>query len=378
MTNVRGAWFKDKSGDRKYFTIIPNLLWPDIRRISKEPGLAITDHIDELGVALGIYDKWLYTTIKKICGPDGGECFLSTRSLAKMAGMSAGKVSSGKVKLAKAGLIDVIAKKRSASGQPIDHITILDVMPRNIEIEKARAESVHLVNPSSDEHKDSPHEHRGSPGETEEEPMKKNQEEEITDPPPEKPQPNLIAPDKDDQAVIASIIEQTETHPGPCDLARKAVAAQEKAGGNYAIHSSAGGDDGLAALGLFCLYDKRGKRPPKQGTKTYCQQREKISEALRAYDYQQAQPELIEKAAELLCERKADWVNPYYKSFIVDFGAALSDAEYFIKHGRLPESAQKGKSHATHKQIAPHAAARTTYTPEEAAPFIAAIYGDDD
>jgi len=113
------------------------------------------------------------------------------------------------------------------------------------------------------------------------------------------------------------------------------------AGGDYADPAEVGGADNLAAFGLFCLYDKRGKAPPRQGTKEHTQQRDRVRGALRAYGYQQAPSDLIEKAAEIHCERKGDWTNVYYSSFAADFGEALQDAEYFLKHGYLPSDGQK-------------------------------------
>lgn len=124
------------------------------------------------------------------------------------------------------------------------------------------------------------------------------------------------------------------------DLARRTEAARAPSG-NYATPPCAGGDDDLAAFGLFCLYDKRGKQPPKQGTKEHGQQCERVREALRAYGYQQADLQIVEKAAEIHCERKGQWVNVFYKSFVADFGVALQDGEYFIKHGYLPANGNR-------------------------------------
>jgi len=108
--------------------------------------------------------------------------------------------------------------------------------------------------------------------------------------------------------------------------------------------ASAGGADNLARFGLFCLYEKRGKTPPRQGTKEHNQQRKRVSDALRAYGYQQASNELVEKAAEIHCERKGyKWVNVSYKSFAADFGVALQDAEYFLEHGHLPDDGDDQK-----------------------------------
>jgi hypothetical protein len=152
----------DKSQDRRYFTIIPNLLW-----------------VSELG--LRPTDFKLYATIKKVAG-ETGECFMNTRNLAKEAGISVGATSEGKSRLEAAGLIIIVAKPRRRGGQPIDHITIVDIWQRNVEYfmsqekcspDEHSSESVHQVNTSAVEC--SPDEHQCSPGEPEEEPLNKNQ-----------------------------------------------------------------------------------------------------------------------------------------------------------------------------------------------------------
>ena len=150
--------FMDASNDKKYFTIIPNILWAE--------DLKLTAH-----------DLILYTTIKKVAG-ENGTCFMSTYSLAKEAKMSTGQVSKSKQKLAGAGLIEIVTKRRNARGWPVDHITITDIWSRNIEhFQKCSPgeqtpQSVHPVNTSSVNC--SPGERNCSPGETEEEPLKKN------------------------------------------------------------------------------------------------------------------------------------------------------------------------------------------------------------
>ena len=160
---------EDGSGDRQYFAMLPAMFWPDIKIVSSESQEVIqAAHAEELGVELDVYDKWLYATIKRVCGEKGGQCFLSTSGLARLAGMSEGKVSSGKKKLQEAGLITIVSKKRSAKGQAIDHITVLDVWERNIRLIKAR-QSLHVVKASPHEGKPSPGEHKPSPHETEEE-----------------------------------------------------------------------------------------------------------------------------------------------------------------------------------------------------------------
>lgn len=115
----------DESGDRKYFTIVPNIVF------SKDLSLA---------------DFKLYSTIKKIAGP-AGTCYMSTKRLAEEAGMSMGAVSKSKQKLKDEGLITIIRRKRSGQGHAINHVTIVDIWEENI---------LHYM--------------KASPGETEEEP----------------------------------------------------------------------------------------------------------------------------------------------------------------------------------------------------------------
>ncbi len=150
--------FIDASNDKKYFTIIPNILWAE--------DLKLTAH-----------DLLLYTTIKKVAG-EAGVCFMSTRRLAKEAKMSTGQVSTSKQHLANTGLVEIVTKRRNSNGWPVDHITVTDIWGRNIEYFQKRSpgeqtpQSVHQVNTSSVNC--SLGERNCSPGETEEEPLKKN------------------------------------------------------------------------------------------------------------------------------------------------------------------------------------------------------------
>jgi len=134
----------DHSSDRKYFTIIPNLV------------LELPE--------LTVYDIALYAIIKRIAG-ERGECFMTTRRLATEAKMSVGRVSKSKHALVQAGLIRIIRKKRSVKGHAVDHIIIVDIWQRNAE---------YFSKCSSGEQKRSPGEQKRSPGETEEEQMNKN------------------------------------------------------------------------------------------------------------------------------------------------------------------------------------------------------------
>lgn len=102
------AKIKDRSRDRKYFTMIPNMLWT---------------------MGLSVYDLWLYATLKKICGEDG-ECYYSSRQLSNISGVSVGMISRCKESLVRTGLI-AIEDRPSPDGPARDEITICDVWKRN-------------------------------------------------------------------------------------------------------------------------------------------------------------------------------------------------------------------------------------------------------
>lgn len=295
---------EDKSGDRDYFAMVPAMLWPDIKLCSGGSDAdAAAAHAQELGLSLTVHDRWLYVTLKKICGEKGGQCFMSSRGLAKFAGMSAGQLSKSKAKLEQAGLITIIAKKRTAKGWAIDHIMVVDVWGQNIGLIRARQKcspGEQKCSPGEQiEPKCSPHEQKCSPGETEEEPI-------------------------EEEPRVEEEPEKKTVDPLLFDLERQTLENNES---NYATPAHAGGTDRLADAALFALYAERGKKPPSKDTKQWQQQRSKVAEALAAYGYEQAPLDLVEKAAALLCERKGDWTNVFHASFSMDFGQALSDAE---------------------------------------------------
>jgi len=156
----------DKSRDRVYFTILPNVIW--------QKGLTAIEFA-------------LYSAIKRVAG-DKGECYMGTRRLAQLAGIGAGSVSRAKKVLATKDLIAVVSKKRTKTGQPVDHIIVLDIWEENM-----RA----FVERSTLEHQRSTLEHQRSTGEPEEEPLKNNNEEEH------------VVVTEDDLAQITRLYEQT-------------------------------------------------------------------------------------------------------------------------------------------------------------------------
>jgi hypothetical protein len=125
---------EDKSGDRRYFTMIPNMLW-------------------EIG--LTYHDREMYAFLKRIAG-DHGTCWRSMRTLARESGLSLGQIEKSREILEAAGLITCDKRKRPEGGWSTWHISIVDVWKRNLEIMLAKRsqyeqigdESVHTANES--------------------------------------------------------------------------------------------------------------------------------------------------------------------------------------------------------------------------------------
>jgi DNA-binding transcriptional MocR family regulator len=154
MDNHRQYSFLDKSRDRKYFTILPNIIFK---------------------LDLTVQDIALYTTIKKVAGEEG-ECFMTTRRLAQEARISAGQVSKSKKRLADRGLIEIVTRPRTPNGKPVDHITITDIWVRNTQaFQNNRSPGEHTPPPPPSDR--SPGEQHRSPGELEEDHINKNHEE---------------------------------------------------------------------------------------------------------------------------------------------------------------------------------------------------------
>lgn len=150
----------DDSNDKAYFTILPNIIW------EKD---------------LSVHDLWLYATIKRVAG-ENGECYMSSRKLAELAGMSVGIVSGSKGNLAQAGLIEISLEKRSEKGWAVHHIKVVDLWGQNM---------AHFQNCSPHEQIDdecsagdqycSLDDRNCSPGDTEEDPLKKIPKEDKSD-----------------------------------------------------------------------------------------------------------------------------------------------------------------------------------------------------
>lgn len=147
----------DQGADRKYFTIVPNIVW---------------------ALALDTYEFTLWTVVKMIAGEDG-ECYVGTEDLAAMAMMSTGKLSQCRKRLIEAGLLAGGIRRDPGYTQAVWHLTIPDLWQRNLEVRAATGDklkdrmafktnggSLHLVKPSPGEGKPSPDESKPSPGET--------------------------------------------------------------------------------------------------------------------------------------------------------------------------------------------------------------------
>lgn len=100
----------DNGDPRRFRTEIPN----------------IVDDMD-----LDPYSFRLYVHLKRVAG-DSGQCWQSTKTLAKACRMSAGEVSKAKRVLLSQGLIQVIEKPNLRGGKAFHEIHIMDVWPKNL------------------------------------------------------------------------------------------------------------------------------------------------------------------------------------------------------------------------------------------------------
>lgn len=176
---------KDKSGNRKYFTMLPRI----VRLKARTP-----------------YDISAWLTVMDIAG-ENGECDYNTDDLAALSGMSTGKFSDCRAYLIEQGLLEGHLESMDR-GQAKWHLTVPDLWAENVNlaqqcntIEKRIKYNKEYVlsaikkpsphegkKPSLSESKPSPHEGKPSPGEAPSF-IEKNLLEE-----PEKNQPPIFAP----------------------------------------------------------------------------------------------------------------------------------------------------------------------------------------
>ncbi len=100
----------DQSGDRKYFTQIPNC-------------------IDDMN--LSPYAYRLYGHIKRVAGEDGA-CWQSQATLSEKCNMSTATISRAKRELEEEGLITIVLTRGVHGGKDFHTITISDIWLRNI------------------------------------------------------------------------------------------------------------------------------------------------------------------------------------------------------------------------------------------------------
>lgn len=99
----------DESGDKKYFTVIPNL---------------VINHSSH-------WERDLYLIMKRIAG-EKGTCYASIYTLAKRAGISAPTISRTIKKLLKRGWIEFIGT-RPGKTRPVREYRIVDIWKENIQ-----------------------------------------------------------------------------------------------------------------------------------------------------------------------------------------------------------------------------------------------------
>lgn len=101
----------EQTPDRKYFTIIPNI-------------------VDDLNLSAAAFR--LYVHLKRVAG-ESGKCWQSTTTLAEHCGLSRHTVIRAKKELEAANLIEIAAKKRPDGGMPYHEIKIVDIWRHNQE-----------------------------------------------------------------------------------------------------------------------------------------------------------------------------------------------------------------------------------------------------
>ena len=181
--------------DQRYFVITPHLIF---------------------ALSRDAYDIAAWGAVKMIAG-DGGECTLATAELGQLAGMSAGKMQNCRAYLLAIHLLEGQMIRDAGYPQPIWHLRIPDLWPRNIAMREQlgpdlhqriaaivnlraatqaeMAKSVHVVNALLEEERScgvghhSPGESRMAPGESRIAPheLKDNQDPEPNPEPKEEP-----------------------------------------------------------------------------------------------------------------------------------------------------------------------------------------------
>jgi len=139
----------------------------------------------------------------------------------------------------------------------------------------------------------------------------------------EKGTPHIIVPDEIDQAGIEAIITQTETHPGPLEVAARTAEARAEAGGNYAVP----GDDVLADAAIACLWGDG----PRKGSGTYRDMVNVLSQVHADWGLHDMAVgealDMVREATRLFKKEKPDMAVYKYPSFAANYGNYLSQAK---------------------------------------------------
>ncbi len=133
---------EDDSQDKKYFILTPQIVWA----LCRDP-----------------YDFTLWNVIKMVAA-EKGECYISTENLATLAMMSTGKVSESRQYLIKVGLLKGEIRKELEYPQPVWHLRVPDLWPKNVEW-RQKFDAIKDRVAYKIEQKDSLHQVKPSPGE---------------------------------------------------------------------------------------------------------------------------------------------------------------------------------------------------------------------
>ena len=107
---MSGNVVKADNSDRKYFTMTPHI----VLALCRDP-----------------FDFTVWSVIKTVAG-EIGECILSTDDLAGLAGCSHGKLVAARAHLLRVGLLAGELRRDPGYPQPVWHLSVPDLWPRNI------------------------------------------------------------------------------------------------------------------------------------------------------------------------------------------------------------------------------------------------------
>lgn len=221
------------SNDRKYFSIIPNL-------------------VDDDG--LSPFAFRLYCHIKRVAG-ENGQCWQSARTLAENCEMSVFAVSQAKRELVEHGLIEIESLKSKHGGHDYHQVTIKDIWQKNLE----HAQKQGIV----DNWQDSQKILQGIDTHTKKNPRRKTQEEEIKQSPSETKSPKKpYKPSSDPLLLNPAVIKYRDlARTTPNDEQRRLVAKQVedlKLWGETITHWKGHGWNKRNIIGILGMYNAGG------------------------------------------------------------------------------------------------------------------------